>query len=114
MGFLLQLFGPSKEEVWSQLAEQVKGQLLDGGFFAGSKVVVKTDHWIVTLDTYRKGKLTYTRMRAPYVNSDRFQFTIHPEGILSTIGRALGMQDISIGDPHFDEHFVIKGNDEAK
>ena len=41
-------------------------------------------------------------------------FTIYPAGFFSPLGRWLGMQDISIGDARFDEHFVIKGNNEAK
>ena len=118
MGFLRTLFGPSKDEIWGQLAEQVQGQFIDGGFFSPSKIVATTDHWMVTLDTYTvstgKSSTTYTRMRAPYVNSDGFQFTIYPEGFFSPLGRVLGMQDISIGDPSFDEQFVMKGNDEAK
>ena len=118
MGVLRSLFGPSKEEVWGQLAEQLRGQVTKGGFFGRSKVVVKTDNWILTLDTYTvstgKSSATYTRMRAPYVNADNFQFTIYPEGFFSPLGRALSLQDIVIGDPQFDERFVIKGNDEAR
>lgn len=118
MGFLRDVFGPSKDEIWGQFAEQVQGQLVDGGFFGTTKVVATTDHWIVTLDTYRvstgKSSTTYTRMRAPYVNADNFQFEIYREGLFSPLGRLLGMQDISIGDPDFDAQFVIKGNDEAK
>lgn len=72
----------------------------------------------MTLDTYSvstgKSSTTYTRMRAPYVNADNFQFKIYPENFLSPLGRVLGMQDILIGDPSFDEHFVIQGNDAAK
>lgn len=118
MGLLRDLFGPSKDEIWGQLAEQVQGQFAAGGFFGNSKVVVTTGQWTVTLDTYTvsagKSHVTYTRMRAPYVNAGGFQFTIYPEGFFSSLGRALGMQDISIGDPRFDERFVIKGNDEAR
>ena len=119
MGLLRQMFGPSQEEIWSQLAQQVQGQFVDGGLWgSGSKVVVQTGQWIVTLDTYTvstgKSSTTYTRMRAPYVNADNFRFTIYPEGIFSGLGRALGMQDIAIGDSDFDGDFVIKGNDETK
>ena len=118
MGFLREFFGPPKEEVWGKLAEQVQGQFTDGGFCGRSKVVVQTDNWTLTLDTYTvstgKSSATYTRMRAPYVNADNLQFTIYPEGFFSPLGRMLGMQDISIGDPRFDEAYVIKGNDEAK
>lgn len=34
--------------------------------------------------------------------------------MFSPLGKLFGMQDIEIGDPFFDEEFVIKGNDAAK
>ena len=53
-------------------------------------------------------------MRAPYVNPEGFRFTIYRKGILSELGKLFGMQDIEIGDPEFDEAFIIKGTDEAR
>ncbi len=118
MGMLRALFGPSKEVVWRELAQQVQGQFTDGGLLGVTKVVAKADPWLVTLDTHtvasERSTATYTRMRAPFVNADGFRFTIYPEGLFSPLGRALGMQDIIIGDARFDAQFVIKGNDEAK
>jgi hypothetical protein len=53
-------------------------------------------------------------MRTPYVNSDGFRFTICRKGLFSDLGKLLGMQDIEVGDPEFDEAFIIKANDEPK
>ena len=53
-------------------------------------------------------------MRAPYVNPEGFRFTIYRKGLFSELGKLLGMQDIEVGDPEFDEAFIIKGTDEAK
>ena len=53
-------------------------------------------------------------MRAPYVNPDGFRFTIYSKGLLSELGKLLGMQDIEVGDPEFDEAFIVKGTDEAR
>jgi len=118
MSFIRQVFGPSRAEVWQQLAEQTGGDFSDGGFFGKKKVTVKVKEWTITLDTYTvsngKTSTTYTRMRAPYVNADSFRFTIYRAGSFSEIGKKLGMQDIEIGDPQFDKDFIIKGNDEAK
>ena len=112
------LFGPSQEEIWTQFAEEVGADFEDGGFFKAKKVVGKFENWLITLDTYTvstgKSSNTYTRIRAPYVNKDNFNFKIYKKGLFSEIGKTLGMQDIEIGDPEFDEMFVIKGNDEAK
>ena len=119
MRLLRNLFGPSRDEIWEQFAAAVGGNVIEGGFWSGSsKVAAAHGQWIVTLDTYTvstgKSSVTYTRMRAPYVNPDGFQFTIYRRGIFSNLGKWLGMQDVTVGDPQFDEDFIIKGNDEAK
>ena len=118
MGFLRDLFGPSKAEIWRQFAASVGGQYVDGGLWRGDKVVAAHGQWMVTLDTYTvsngKSSITYTRMRAPYVNPDGFTFNIYRQGIFSEIGKWLGMQDVTVGYPDFDEAFIIKGNDIAQ
>jgi hypothetical protein len=119
MASLRQLFGPSKDEIWRQLCEQVGGDFVEGGFWKGSKVQVHHKQWTVTLDTYTEshgehGGTTYTRMRAPFVNKDGFRFTIYRRGFFSDLGKLLGMQDVEIGEPEFDDAFIIKGNDEDR
>jgi hypothetical protein len=118
MGVLRNVFGPSKAEVWKQLADQVDGHFVDGGLFKRDKVQVRVKDWVITLDTYvvstGRSAIVFTRMRAPYVNADNFRFTIYRRGIFTTLGKLAGMQDVEIGVPEFDEAFVIKGTDEAK
>lgn len=117
MEFLRQLFGPSQEEIWRQLCSEIGAQYVEGGLWKGDKVQAHHGEWTVTLDTYTvsNGKtiILYTRIRAPYVNKDGFRFTIHRKGIFSSLGKFLGMQDVEVGYPDFDEAFVIKGNDET-
>ena len=50
----------------------------------------------------------------PYVNPEGFRFTIYRKSVFSGLGKLLGMQDIEIGDPEFDEAFIIKGNNEPR
>jgi hypothetical protein len=118
MSLLRTLFGPSKEEIWQQFCAETGGRIVDGGCWKGSKVEATHGQWIVTLDTHTvstgKSSITYTRMRAPYVNPDGFRFIIYRKGIFSDIGKWLGMQDVTVGYPEFDEAFIIKGNDEQK
>jgi hypothetical protein len=120
MGFLRQLFGPSQEEIWRQLCNEIGAQYVEGGFWKGSKVQAQHGQWTVTLDTYtttdseNHTSTTYTRMRAPYVNKDGFRFTIYRKSIFSGLGKFFGMQDVEVGYPEFDEAFIIQGNDETK
>ena len=118
MSFLRTLFGPSKEEIWQQFCAKTGGNYIAGGFWKGDKVEATHGQWTVTLDTYTvstgKSSVTYTRMRAPYVNPDGFRFTIYRRSVFSGIGKWLGMQDVTVGYPEFDDAFIIKGNDEQK
>ncbi|HEV3166336.1 MAG TPA: DUF3137 domain-containing protein [Isosphaeraceae bacterium] len=111
-------FGPSKDEVWQQLCQEIGADFVAGGFWGGGKVQAHVGPWTITLDTFTVSdghtSHTLTRMRAPYVNPDGFRFTIYRKGVFSELGKLLGMQDIEVGDPDFDEAFIIKGSDEYK
>src|SRR5262245_49293910 len=118
MSILRNLFGPSKDEVWSQLSQEISADFVKGGFWRGSKVQATVKEWTVTLDTFTvstgKTHITYTRMRAPYVNKDGFRFKIYRKGVFSGLGKLLGMQDVEVGYPEFDNEFIIQGNDANK
>ena len=111
-------FGPSKEEMWRQLSEQIDARFIDGGWWNADRVEATHREWVVTLDTYTvstgKSVIVFTRMRAPYVNPDGFRFDIYRKSIFTGLGKMLGMQDMEVGLEEFDRDFVIKGTDEAR
>ena len=112
------IFGPSKDEIWSQIATDIDGEFIDGGFWKKDVLIYKHGEWQILLDTYTvstsHSTQTYTRMRAPFINKDGLYFKISREGFFSSIGKFFGMQDIEIGDPFFDDKFIIKGNNPKK
>lgn len=114
MSFLKSLFGPSRKEIWQQLSGEVGGQFLEGDLFTPTAVQARADDWIITLDTFTvstgQSSQTYTRLRAPYFNPEGFRFEIYRASLFSELGKGLGMQDIEVGHPRFDDDFVIKGN----
>jgi hypothetical protein len=118
MSLLRALFGPSQDEVWSELARQVGGSFRPGGFLSKTVVQVEVGDWILTLDTYQEQQgnhsQTHTRLRAPYVNPEGFTFQIYRTDFFTGLGKAFGMQDIEVGHPRFDDAFVIKGNSERR
>jgi hypothetical protein len=118
MNPLRKLFGPSREEIWRKLATELDAEFVPGRMWKGDKVQVVHGEWTLTLDTYvvstGKTVIVFTRMRAPYVNPDKFRFNIYRRGFFSDIAKRFGMQDIEIGHPEFDHDFIIKGNDESK
>ena len=111
-------FGPSKDEVWQLLSQEIGAELVKGGLWKGNKFQAHVKPWTITLDTYTvstgKSHVTYTRMRAPYINPEGFRFTIYRKNLFSDLGKFLGMQDVEVSDPDFDEAFIIKGNDDSK
>ena len=116
---LRKLFGPSKDEIWNLLAEQIGAEFKAGqGWTGRSRVDAQVGQWVVTLDTYvvstGKSTITFTRLRAPFVNRDGFRFTITRAGIFNPVARAFGFQDVEVGDAAFDEAFVVKTNDEPR
>ncbi|MDR3667763.1 MAG: hypothetical protein P4L35_13040 [Ignavibacteriaceae bacterium] len=118
MGVLREIFGPSKEEVWTRVSNEIEANFVDGGFFRGDKIIAKVKEWVITLDTYTvsdgKTSTTFTRMRAPYVNKDGFTFKIYRKGLFSNLGKLFGLQDIEVGFSELDEEFIIKGNNTEK
>ena len=112
MSALKSLFGPSREEIWRQLAREVGGQFLDGSAFKPSAVQARADDWTITLDALSDPNTgsSYTRLRAPYYNPEGFRFEIYRAGFFTELWKGMGMQDIEVGHPRFDRDFVIKGN----
>lgn len=110
-------FHASQEAIWGQISRELGGSYTDNLF--KKKIELKHGEWMLTLDSYTVAAMSgvtvsYTRLRAPYVNRDGFRFKIYPESLFSQIGKALGMQDVRVGVPDFDEKFIIKGNDETQ
>ena len=90
----MSLFGPSKKEVWKQLAGEIQWDYIEGGFLKGEKVQAYIDNWIVLFDTYSVSEgdssTTYTRIRAPFKNLEGFYFKVHRRGLFSGVGELLG------------------------
>ena len=105
-------------EAWKQFAAELGAEFVDGGFLHANKVQAQVKDWTITLDTYSvpsgDSSTVYTRMRAPLHNKDGFQFTIFRTGLISKLDKALGAQDIDIGDPDFDRDFTIQENNETR
>ncbi|CAM2005631.1 hypothetical protein [Acanthopleuribacter pedis] len=115
---LRNIFGPSRAEIWSQIAEDIGGDFIDGGFWKRHQLHYDHEQWTILLDTFMvsTGKTTipFTRMRAPFLNKDQFTFKITQEGFMGSVSKFFGAQDIEIGDDFFDNQFIIQSNDRFK
>ena len=103
-------FAQVQDEVWQRLRAHL------GERWDGARVVVHAGPWMVLLDSFgtESKRGGYTRLSAPFANPETFRFTIYEEGPFSWLGKLLGMQDIEIGEPPFDEAWVVQSNSPPK
>ena len=79
------LFGPSQNEVWSQIARDIGGEHIESGFWQKGSLRYRHDGWEILLDTYTEThssgesttSSTYTRMRSPYISQSNFSFKLY-------------------------------------
>lgn len=111
----MKLFGPTMKDVLQAFSTEIQGQYKETGLFKEPRVDMTYRNWRLHLDVYTQstGQTTiqYTRVRAAYVNTGAFKLTVYRQGMLSAIGKALGLQDIETGFEEFDAGHVIKGSD---
>ena len=74
MSVFKSIFGPSKAEVWSAVAQQIGARYDADQLFSSGGVTLKVGDWEIRLDTYTtssgNSSQTYTRVRAPFVNPE--------------------------------------------
>lgn len=109
-------FGPSREVLWRQLADEVGGNYVKGTFTRNDRLFVGHRGWTIVLDEEFSAatKSSYVRLRAAQFNPGRFRFSIYRRGLLSGIATMLGMQDVIVGHEAFDRDFIVQGNEDGK
>lgn len=118
MSFLEELFSDGDVDLMEQfsremgLAYQREGSSII--FRQGNRTIVIEHRKEQVGDDERSRERHWMRISTRFVRRDGFTFKFYRDGILSSIGRLFGMQDIKTGDPQFDDEFIIKGNDESR
>ena len=60
-----------------------------------------------------KSSTTWSAVAASVGGAGDFSLELFPENFLTRIATALGLQDIRVGDPAFDQAFIVRSNDPA-
>lgn len=98
-------------EKWDQLAMRTGLTLDRGSWLVKPRVHGEYRRHSLELTTYTrshgKSKTTYTLITL-YLTNTRGMLTLSPSGLTGAIGKALGMQDVEIGNEEFDKRFTIK------
>lgn len=108
------------ERLWKLLADRLEGRFVQPkGLFSpgsGPHVVADIDGARVTVMEERsalgekRAPVPVTRISADAVGTAGLELHVFPEDAFTQMTKALGAQDVLIGDDDFDEKFVIKTN----
>jgi len=109
----MELFGSRRAEMWHHLSALIGGKYVDAAQYQSERINAEVGPWVVTLDSVEGIDTLYTRLRAPFRNIAGLRFSISK--IETVDGRVtnLGGHDITVGDPFFDETFLVQGNNDG-
>ncbi len=118
MSFLSNIFRSETKENWQQLAVEIGGNFVDGGFWNKDIVELKYRNSTITLDVYQQRygnkHIPHTRIRCPFVSINEFKFNITTENALTHAGKIFGIKDVMIDVPKFDDEFYLKSRTKDK
>lgn len=111
----MSLFGPRLKDVFKEFSEGIGAAYHEKGLFSEPWLEIPHRLWTMHLDIYTQSagqtSVQYTRLRVPVKRCGDYRISLYKQGFFSEIGKALGMQDIEVGYPGFDDAFVLKSND---
>lgn len=94
------------------IADRWQGQAFDGGYFEYSHAELRIGGTIARLQYSSQGKRgTFTDLTIHFPDP-AIRLVIYPQTIVDQMRKLLGMQDIEVGVPAFDDRFVIQGNNQ--
>ena len=106
----------ARQQAWGELATRTGLTFEPGGLLTPMRITGAYRGHALTLDTYTrssgKNSTTYTRILLSANNPSALSLAIYDENVLGKIGKALGMQDIQVGDDELDRRFTFKGQPE--
>lgn len=120
MKFHSNIFG--WEYVWRDFADSKGGKVVSDSSKENDPIVsihipVEGSNAVVTITPQslkNKSRGSGTTASLNYAPREHFVFSIRTEKGVDQIGKALGMQDIQLGDQDFDHRYLIQGTDVGK
>lgn len=105
MSVLSNIFNSDTKENWKQLAIEIGGEFIDGGFGNSFKVILNYRKTRIILDTYTVHSgmsLTYSRLRCPFVSTNGITFEISSEKKRNYINDLFSIKKTETGNAEFD------------
>jgi len=107
------------ERAWAEIARARQWEMQSGRYFPFRSGVIRgtADNVVFEIDHYDvsqgRSSTPYTRVRAKAIEPMPLVTKVYREGLLSTVGKLIGTQDVEVGQPEFDEKFMVKADDVA-
>jgi hypothetical protein len=112
---------PNPSLIWEQFAAEQNGIYIIGHYDIPNSVeilyrghTIIFDRFIYRVAGGNVGDESHTGIRMELKSPNDFRFKVVNQGIINTIGKFLGFQDIKIDNKQFDKRFMIQGNDENR
>jgi hypothetical protein len=103
------------DRAWRAAADELDGEIAPGDI-SGRKLIATVDGSRVVVDHYERGTVeglseTFTRAVVKSTAPPDFRLRVDAAHLLSGLARAVGFQDVPVGEEAFDDDFIIKSND---
>jgi hypothetical protein len=116
------VFGQDDDAFWRQFSIENNGTYIIGEYDNLNSVEITYLNHKIIFDNYIRYQVIgtqsfdtkFTRVRLEFKSPDELIFKLTRQGLIDSIGKLFGIQDIQINDKEFDNQFIIKGNDETK
>lgn len=105
-------------QAWESAAGELNLSYTPAAFLKSRRMAGNLQGFSVVVDTYTqssgKHSKTYTRFRVSYPASLNIGLRLTREGMLTSVAKFFGAQDIELGDATFDGSVVVKGRDASR
>ena len=106
--------GNTEEEIWQQIEAGLTDETLSYEALVkqnGKEVTIYMD---IDPGGGFEGGSEITQLKSALSVTGDFKFSIHDSHFGDSIGKFFGMQDVVLGFPDFDEHLIVKTDDEYR
>ncbi len=103
-------------QAWGRAASALSLQFSAGGFTSGSRINGTLNGFRVQVNTVRRRHGNHSRtltVFTAYYPSLMLGLNLKKQGMLASLGKLLGGQDVEVGDSTFDRAVVVRGNKPA-
>lgn len=102
-----------RNQILQRIAQRYRGKLVDGGLFSLSQIRLRFHDYPAVLKYIRHGEHGWhTQFQITWPDRN-VRCELYPQNVISALRKFLGMEDIEIGSPQFDNSFLISGNSRA-